>query len=118
MADPPPLAPSTPEEAIKSGDEASNLQWSEEGEGGTWEDERKEVSVAVVKKVNGFDSFTPRREVNGSYRVGPLRPVGPWQLKSVFLVDPGSSKGRNLGSSGLTQCRKSLFGRIIRGNLG
>ena len=36
----------------------------------------------------------------GSCRVGPVRPVGPWQLKNVFLVVPGSSGGRNLGSSG------------------
>ena len=43
-----PPTPSTREVAIKLGDEASNLQWSEEGEGGAREDERKEVSVAVV----------------------------------------------------------------------
>ena len=58
-------------------------------------------------KVKCFDSLTRGRGKMGSYRVGPVRPVGqtgqtvrPHAAGKKFLVDPGSSGGRNLGSSG------------------
>ena len=50
-------------------------------------------------KVKCFDSLTRGRGKMGSYRVRPVRPVSPRPQKKCSLVLPGSSGGRNLGSS-------------------